>query len=180
MEPFEIIAQIIGIVAMLFNVLSYQGKKQSTVIIMQLFGAALFAVNFLMLGSIVGGVLNIIGVVRALVFCFKDKLKAESLPWFVGFIVVYFTVYVLNFTVFGKQPTALNLIVEILPVIGMIALNIGYRQKDASNVRKFGLVSSPSWLIYNIFAGSWGAILCESFTLASILIGIHRHDKKKI
>lgn len=177
MGSYEIAAQGIGIAAMLFNVLSYQGKKQSTVIIMQLFGAALFAVNFLMLGSIVGGVLNIIGVIRALVFYFKDKLKADRLPWFIGFITVYIAVYVLNFTVFGKEATALNLVVELLPVVGMIAINIGYRKKDAATVRKCGLISSPAWLVYNIFAGSLGAILCESFTLISIVIGIIRHDK---
>ena len=50
MTPTEIIAQAFGIVAMVFNILSYQGKKQSTVIAMQLFGSVLFTVNYLMLG----------------------------------------------------------------------------------------------------------------------------------
>ena len=42
MTPTEIIAQAFGIVAMVFNVLSYQGKKQSTVIAMQMCGSVLF------------------------------------------------------------------------------------------------------------------------------------------
>ena len=54
MEPIEIVAQIIGIAAMAFNIISYQGKKQSTVIALQLVGGALFAINFLMLGAVVG------------------------------------------------------------------------------------------------------------------------------
>ena len=44
MEIKEIIAQGIGILAMAFNILSYQGKKQQTVIALQLIGGALFAV----------------------------------------------------------------------------------------------------------------------------------------
>lgn len=179
MKPIEIVAQVIGIVAMAFNILSYQGKKQSTVIILQLIGATLFAVNFLMLGATVGGILNAIGVVRAIVFLYKEKLKADRMPWFVAFIASYITVYILNFTVFGKEPTAFNLAIEILPVIGMVALNIGYRLKDASGVRKCGLVSSPSWLIYNFAVGSWGAIICEILTLISIIVGMFRHDKSK-
>ena len=177
MDIYEIIAQAIGIIAMAFNILSYQGKKQSTVILLQLFGGTFFAINFLMLGATVGSILNIIGAFRAIVFLFKDKLKTDRLPWFVGFVALYIIVYILNFTVFGKPVAAKNLIVEMLPVIGMVALNIGFRMKNASDVRKLGLISSPAWLIYNVMVGSWGAILCEVFTLGSILIGMIRHDQ---
>ena len=178
MEPIEIIAQIFGIVAMIFNILSYQGKSQRTVIALQLLGASLFTVNYLLLGATVGGILNIIAAIRAVVFIFKDKLGADRLIWFIFFIASYVSVYVLNFTLFGKEPTAFNLIIEVLPVIGMLALNIGYRLKNSANIRKLGLISSPAWLIYNIVAGSWGAIICEVFTLVSILVGMLRHDKK--
>jgi hypothetical protein len=145
---------------------------------MQLCGGALFSVNFLLLGATVGGVLNIIATVRAVIFLFKEKLKADRLPWFFVFLSLYIAVYVLNFTLWGKEPTAFNLIIEMLPVIGMTALNIGFRLKNASDVRICGLISSPAWLIYNIAAGSWGGILCEIFTLISIFIGMLRHDKK--
>ena len=179
MKPIEIIAQCIGIVAMMFNILSYQGKKQKTVIALQLCGGALFAVNYLLLGAAVGGILNILATLRAIVFLFKKQLKADKLPWLFVFVASYIAVYVLNFTVFGKEVTFYNLAIEILPVIGMVALNIGFRLKNASDVRKCGLVSSPAWLIYNITVGSWGAIICEILTLGSIVIGIFRHDKKK-
>lgn len=177
MEPIKIAAQCIGIVAMVFNILSYQGKSQKTVIALQLFGAALFSVNFLMLGAVVGGVLNILGTVRAVLFLFKDKIKADRPPFLIAFITAYIAVYVLNFTLFGKEITAFNLIIEILPVIGMIALNVGFALKNASDIRKCGLISSPAWLIYNLAVGSVGAIICETLTLISILIGIFRHDK---
>lgn len=174
----NLIAQIIGIFAMVFNIVSYQGKKQSTVIALQLVGGLLFAVNFLMLGAYVGGLLNIIAVVRAVVFLFKDRLKSDNIPWFIFFISTYLAVYILNFTFFGKEPTDYNLLIELLPVIGMIALNIGFRLKKAADVRRLGLISSPAWLIYNIVAGSWGAIACESITLVSIFVGMFRHDRK--
>ncbi len=178
MKPIEIAAQCIGIVAMMFNILSYQGKSQKSVIILQLFGAALFSVNYLMLGAAVGGILNILGTIRAVVFLFKKQLKADRIPWLIAFLASYIAVYILNFTMFGKEITFYNLTVEILPVIGMVALNIGFRLKNAADVRKCGLISSPAWLIYNITVGSWGAIICEVLTLGSIFIGIFRHDKK--
>lgn len=179
MTPLKITAQIIGIFAMAFNIISYQGKKQGTVIALQLVGGTLFAINFLLLGAWVGGILNVIAVVRAILFLLKDKLKTEKLPWFILFLCSYITVYILSFTVFGVEPTPFNFVIESLPVIGMTALNVGFRLKNASDVRKCGLVSSPAWLIYNIVAGSWGAILCEAFTLVSIAVGMLRHDKKE-
>ena len=178
MLPQEWIAQLFGIAAMVLNILSYQGKKQRTVIAMQLFGGALFAANFLMLGATVGGILNILAVFRALLFLNKEKVKADSPIWLVVFISCFVAVYVLNFTLWGKEVTAFNLILEILPVIGMTALSVGFRMKNAAAIRKLGLISSPAWLIYNISVGSWGATICEILTLGSIFIGMFRHDKK--
>ena len=77
----------------------------------------------------------------------------------------------------GQGSHCFYLILEILPVIGMTALSVGFRMKSASAIRKLGLISSPAWLIYNISVGSWGATLCEAFTLLSIFIGMLRHDK---
>lgn len=179
METTEIIAQAIGIFAMAFNLLSYQQKTRKGAIIFQLFGTTLFTINFLMLGAMVGGLLNLVGAIRAIIFINKEKLRADHIAWQIGFIAVYFASYILTFTVFGKEATVFNLIIEFLPLIGMIATTISYRFSDAKSIRKFGLISSPAWLVYNIANMSVGAILCEVLSLGSIIIGIVRLDKKK-
>lgn len=179
MEITEIIAQAIGIFAMAFNLLSYQQKTRKGAIVFQLFGTTLFTINFLMLGAMVGGLLNLVGAIRAIIFINKEKLRADHIAWQIGFIAVYFASYILTFTAFGKEATAFNLIIEFLPLIGMIATTISYRFSDAKSIRKFGLISSPAWLVYNIANMSVGAILCEVLSLGSIIIGIVRLDKKK-
>ncbi|MBR3868895.1 MAG: YgjV family protein [Clostridia bacterium] len=179
MTTTEIIAQIIGIFAMIFNLLSYQQKTRNKAIIFQLFGTTLFTVNFLMLGAMVGGLLNLVGAIRAIIFINKEKLRADHIAWQIGFVIVYFASYILTFTLFGKEPTAFNFIIEFLPLIGMIATTISYRFTDAKAIRRFGLISSPAWLIYNIANLAVGAILCEVLSLCSIIIGIVRLDRKK-
>ena len=179
MEITEIIAQAIGIFAMAFNLLSYQQKTRKGAIVFQLFGTTLFTINFLMLGAMVGGLLNLVGAIRAIIFINKEKLRADHIAWQIGFIAVYFASYILTFTAFGKEATAFNLIIEFLPLIGMIATTISYRFSDAKAIRKFGLISSPAWLVYNIANMSVGAILCEVLSLGSIIIGIVRLDRKK-
>lgn len=179
METYEIIAQAIGIVAMSLNIISYQQKEQRKIIIMQLFGAALFAVNMFMIGAYVGGILNAVGAVRAVVYSDKKKFRTDRLIWVFGFGILYLTSYVLTFTVFGKEPTASNIIVEFLPLIGMFATGIGFYLTDAKSVRRMGLISSPSWLVYNIFNFAIGGIICEILAIFSIIIGMLRHDRKK-
>ena len=176
---FEFAAQLVGIAAMAFNILSYQQKSQKAVIGFQLFGSALFAANYFMLGATVGGILNLVGTVRAVVFLNRERFGAERPVWLAGFTAAYLLSYILTFTLFGKAPTAFNLIEEFLPVIGMTATTISFRLKDAGSIRRFGLISSPSWLIYNIVNFSIGAICCEVLSLGSILIGMWRFDVKK-
>lgn len=177
MELFDLTAQLIGIFAMMFNILSYQQKTRTRAIAFQLGGALLFAANFLMLGAIVGGILNAVAAIRAVVFLNRDKLQANRVSWLVGFIAVYIASYVLTFTVFDKEPSTLNLLIEILPVIGMTATTISFRLSDAKAIRRYGLISSPCWLIYNIANFSIGAILCEVLSLGSIIIGMLRLDR---
>lgn len=178
MKPMELIAQSIGILAMAFNILSYQQKQQKRVIAFQLVGGLLFSVNFFLLGAMVGAILNVVAAVRAVVFLQKEKLHSNHPAWLAGFTAVYFASYILTFTVFGKPATTGNLIIELLPVIGMIATTISFRFTDAKTIRKYGLISSPCWLVYNIANFSLGAICCEVLSLGSILIGIARLDRK--
>lgn len=178
MDLYTVAAQVVGLFAMAFNILSYQQKSRKGVITFQLAGSFLFCANFFMLGATVGGILNGIGAVRAIVFLNKDKLHADRLPWLLGFTAAYIVSYVLTFTVLGKEATAANLIIELLPVIGMIATTISFRYTDARTIRRYGLISSPSWLIYNIANFAIGAILCEVLSLCSIVIGMFRFDRK--
>lgn len=178
MTPFEIITQAVGIIAMVFNIWSYQQKQQKFIIAFQLFGSALFTAHFFMLGAYMGGLLNAVGIVRALVFLYKDKLKSDHILWLVGFILVYILSYILTFTVLEKPFNASNATVEILPVIGMTATTFAFRAKTPKTTRLLGFVSSPSWLIYNILSLSIGAICCEALSLISITVGLFRLDKQ--
>lgn len=179
MEPFEIIAQAIGIFAMLFVIFSYQFKSQKSIYFFQLCGSILFSVHFFMIGATIGGLLNILAFIRAALFVFKDRLKTDRVVWLIAFILSFIAMYILNFTLFGKEVTPINLMIELLPVIGMTAISVGFRLKDSADIRRCALVASPAWLIYNVLAGSLGASICEIFSLGSIIIGMLRHDKKK-
>lgn len=176
---YPIIAQAIGIIAMLFNIFSYQQKSAKRIIALQFFGASFFALNYLMLGAYIATMLNAVGVIRAILFLKKEKTKVDKIGWVAVFGVAYVAAYVLNFTVLGKEPTARNLLVEVLPVIAMFATHLAYRYDSPKTLRGFCLISSVSWLVFNIVNFAIGAILCEVFSLISIAIATVRQDKKE-
>ena len=178
MTKIEIAGQIISIAAMLCNILSYQQKRQSYLITLQLLGGFLFSISFFMLGATIGGILNIVATARAILFLFGNKLHTSHPAWFFGFTCVYIILYVLSFTVFGVEKTAISFVIELLPIIGMTASTLGFMIAKSKAVRRLGLISSPSWLIYNIYYASIGAIICEAISLCSIFIGMYRHDRK--
>ncbi len=177
----ELIAQILGLIAMTFNILSYQRKTDRGVIAMQLCGGALFAVHFFMLGpsALVGGILNTLAVIRAVVFMHRQRLRAEHPAWLWGFILLYALSYVATFSLFGTAWTVKNALLGLLPVVGMTATTLSFRLQNARAIRLFGLISSPSWLVYNASNRAVGAILCESISLVSIVIGLWRYDRPK-
>ena len=178
METFIIIAQAIGIFGMAMNVISYQAKKQRNIIFCQFFGSVLFAVNMFMLGKNMGGLLNIVGILRGLVYMNKDKVKHLNL-WTSLFFALYMASYFATFAFLGQEANTRNLLVELLPLIGMIATNIGFVMKDAKSVRYSAFVSSPSWLLYNFLGEpSIGGILCECFSIISATTALIRHDLK--
>ena len=178
MTPTEIAGQIVSLAAMACNLVSFQLKEQKRLITLQLFGTALFSLSYFLLGAVVGGLLNVVGVIRALVFLFPKKLNPRHPAWLFGFISVYLTFYVLSFTVLGVKPTSINLVIELLPIVAMTLSNVGYMLGSSRAVRRLGLIASPMWLAYNVYYLSAGAIICEVASLVSILVGIYRHDRK--
>ncbi len=175
----EFLTQAISIVALLFLVASYQQKNKSTLILCQLIGGGLFGIHYLLLGAYAGFLLNVISVLRGIVF-YKGNFSPRTGKIWVGiFTLLCIVAYALTFLAFGTDPTPVNLILELLPVIGMCALTVSFNMTHAGQIRALGTINSAGWLIYNIAHLSIGGVICESICVVSIIVGILRHDIKR-
>lgn len=180
----NIIAQVVGFFGMAMNFLSFVQKSKVRLILCQLVGTFFWTVHFLLLGInagslSIGFLINLINIVRNVVFAFGNKFRADNIAWTVGLIVAYAALYPLTFTVFGKEPTPINLIVELLPVIGVSVSTVSFRMLTAKGVRRLGLIASPMWLVYDAFSGSIGGVVSEVLNLTSIILGTLRYDIKR-
>ena len=177
---FQVIAQALGIVAMVIACSSFQAKKQKTILTMQTISTSIFTVHFLMLGALCGSLLNFVAMLRASVYSRVTKNKWAAHPvWIWVFSVLSVGVYAANFLLFDADFTLRNALVELLPTTAMVFTCFSMRFKEASKVRLGQLVSSPFWLTYNVFNHYVGGILTEVIASLSVIIGILRLDRKK-
>lgn len=172
------IAQGLGIVGMILVFLSFQQKKRVRILLLQTCSSFIFFIHFTLLGAYIGGILNLIASVRALIFSQRDKKWAAHPFWVWFFILLCAGVYAVT-TLTQDSLTLGHALLELLPVLGMAATTFSFRMKSAALVRRFSIISSPLWLVYNIASGSVGGTITESVSLISILIGILRLDRKK-
>ena len=175
----ETIAQALSFVGLAFIVASYQQKKKSSLVLCQLFGCGVFGIHYFMMGAYTGALLNVIGMIRSLAFYKENRSRKVGTIWTVVLIAMYVASYILNFTVFGAPATAGNLILELLPTIGMSVLTISFNMTGTGIIRALGTGHSASWLIYNIVHHSIGGTLTETMAMISIIVGILRYDIKK-
>ncbi|MBE7035314.1 MAG: YgjV family protein [Ruminococcaceae bacterium] len=163
------LAQILGIAAFCFSVLTYQQNTHKRIVAMQLLAGTCFTIHFYLLSAYTGALLNAIGVIRSLVYICKDKKWASSNLWIVFFSMV--STAACMYTWEGP--------LSLLPTLGMIFTSIAFGINNPKKTRLFSCGSSPLWLVYNLVNRSYGGVLTEGVAIVSILVGMLRFDRKQ-
>lgn len=159
-----VLAQAVGIVAMILSALSFQMNTKKKIIIMQILTSIVFATHYFMLGNaLAAAVVNLIAIVRNVVMYYKNSLPPGGKFWVVLFCVIMAQAAVLS----NPEP------ISLLMSIGMIFNTLAVASDKPENTRKIILISSPFVLVYNIFVLSIGGIineiLVDTFTVATLL-----------
>ena len=162
-------AQLLGILGFILSIISFQQNTQKKIVLFQFLANVSFCVHFYMIGAYTGSILNGIGIVRSFIYYHKDKKWAASDWWIVLFSLVFVITGILTW----------EGILSLLPTTGMILTSISFGIKNPKLVRRVAFPSSPLWLIYNLFKGSYGGVLTECFTMCSIFVAMLRFDRNK-
>ena len=169
MRPIEIVGQIISIIAVIITFLTYQ-MRSSRAIMATLSAATLVScVAYAMLGGATALWLNLVGIIRNILYCFhrKNKILYTSLPILLALIMTVMSVFLWEdyHSLFFVVGLALN------------TLAMGYF--NPQNLRKSLLLTSSLILIYNLFIPSIGGTINEFVAISSAVIGLIRYRKQK-
>ena len=163
------LGQILGLIAFVLSVLTFQQNTHKRIVLMQLLANTCFAIHFYLIGAYTGALLNAIGLARSAVYICKDQKWASSDWW-----IVFFSALCVAACVYTWQGP-----LSLLPVCAMILTSIAFGIDNPKRTRQFSFPSSPLWLIYNLVNHSWGGALTECFNITSIIIGMLRFDRKQ-
>jgi hypothetical protein len=137
--------------------------------IMQIIATSLFGLHYFMLGAYTGVAVDVVGVIRGVVFYNKDKKWAASKIW----IGVFIALFIISGIVTWQGPSSLLIITAV------ILNTFSFSFTKPKLVRATILLSSPLTLIYNILTCSIGGIINEACVEISSVVGLLRYDIKR-
>lgn len=165
-EIIYYIGQLLGFAAIIFGFVSYQMKTKTGVLIFQSATTLAFTLHYLLIGALSGMALNLIALVRNVVFWrFGDRKIPKSLS--IGFALVMGVVGILNWDGWFS----------IFILLGLVINSYCMSFENPQSIRKSILVTSPLVIVYNAFVLSVGGIVYESIAIISSIIGIVRNRK---
>ena len=167
MTPVEIIAQILGVFAIIIGFLSYQTKSSKGVLALQSLTTVTFTVHYLLLGAYSGMIMNAVGIIRNFFYYNSQKKFFSWKCWPIVFALVSGTLGILAWKAWF----------DVFVVSGLVINTVCMSFKNAQNIRKSILVTSPLVLIYDILARSYSGAVYETVAIVSSVVGIVRFHK---
>lgn len=167
----NLFAQIVGILAVISFLLSYQQKKRKNIIIWNATSRCLYIIQYFMLGAFEGAVLDILGTVSSVMAQKKEK----------RFIRQYSKVVVilLNLIILAAGMYLYENIFSLFPIIGVILHTSAFWINEEKIIRRVSFLGSPFWLVYNLASSAYGSAIGDILTMVSIGSAIYRYDIRR-
>lgn len=164
-----IIGQILGILATVITFISYQVNTKSRLLIIQTTATLSTCLSFLFLGASTGFALNIVCIIRNVLFFFqKDKSTVHTV-----------TAAALSVTMIILGIISWQGAESLLIMTALAANTIFMATGNPQLLRKSVIVTSGMILIYNAIVFSIGGMTNEGISIISSIIGIIRFRKEK-
>ena len=166
----DFFTQLLGFIGISAGLISFHMKKRTGILILQIICCTLFATQLLILSAYSGAIINIIGIIRGVIYSMKEKYKwanSSAVP----------LVMIVLFIVTGIISSSAEGLIALAPSGAMTIQSIAQFSKEERRIRLISLFASPLWIIYHIFVGSLAGWIGEIFMVISIILAIATHRK---
>lgn len=162
------LAQLFGFIATIFLIGSFQTQEKSKLLNCQIMAGLLYCLQYLCLGALSGGLMNMMTLIRNLVY----RRFGEEVPvWCVG-IIIFCIVVLMIFSYDGP--------ISILPSISIILFTIAISRNNLTIIRITDVISCVLFLIYNVKVLAITGLIATVFELVFVMSAIYRYDIKKV
>lgn len=172
MNLTDIIAQAFGIAGFVITVLSYQERNNKKFFIKQGLAGLMFFMNFSIIGAWTAAMFNLTNLGRGALLSKNDK-KLWRLVLIEALYTICFLIGLATIIGIPKQ-----IFVSALTYVGLFVMTVFMWKGNGKHIRYVQLsLTSPVWIIHNIYNFSLGGLLCEIFSMVSVIISFIRFGK---
>lgn len=160
--------QLIGLLGAVAGALALQCNKHSRTLLLKMTEEGLFGIQYLLLGGITGFALNMVGILRNLIFTYLGKKNDQKALKYARWILAV----VFAGIGFWRWEGAISILIIFAKVLSTCA----YGTTNMKKMRIMLSVTSICWICYNAYIGSIAGVLSDSLNLGSCFIGMIRYD----
>lgn len=171
----SIVPQIIGALAVITFLLSYQQKKRRAIIITNAVSRLLYIIQYILLGAFSGAALDVLGMLSSILAERKHTTFIQKHLKTI-FISVNFVIIAVGLFICFLSKNVL----DILPICGVLLHTTAFWINDERIIRRVSLAGSPFWFVYNFLSRAYGSAAGDILTMVSIIIAMikFRNSKK--
>ncbi len=171
-------SQIISYIATVIYVASFLFKTRKNILITQIIGCSLWGIHYYLIGQSPTAIVQIVAIISFIVYVFKDKSKfIASIYMPIIFSVLGVLVAMLPMITPLFEFNSVGWYFDIIPIIGSILTAFTFYFSSEKKIRLFSLITRVLFLTFNIRVGSIGGVICETFTLITIIIALIKYRK---
>lgn len=164
----DIIVNGVGVVALIFLVASYQMKDRTSIFNVYLGAAIAWIFYFLLQGNIASALMNVVGIVRTLIFKLRGKYKWVDSKW----TLVIFLVVMLGLTALSFRDWR-----DVFPLLATAFSTFAFFAIKEKSIRVINLGAYLAWILNGVTCGYWVALACDSITFISLIVALVRFAK---
>ncbi|MBR2614425.1 MAG: YgjV family protein [Clostridia bacterium] len=165
----DIIAYIVGAIAIMFLVLSFQMKNRKRILLVHALASITWICYYLLNGDLTSGLIAFTSVVRNGFFLLKERYAwAKSIVWLFVFIAINLTFGIISFSTYK----------DIFPILGGIGSTTAFFMTKEKDIRIFSFIAYVFWMCNSISKGYLMSFISDFLTLSSVIIALIRYRKK--
>lgn len=162
------LANVVGILAVVLFVLSYQIKERKPLIIMNASSRVLYVAQYLLLGAFEGALLDTVALLVSVLCHSRDRGLIKK--------HLFLVMVASNLLIIGVGLTTYKNTFSLLPILGVIFETMALWLKREKHIRLCSLAGAPPWLVYNLYSHAYGSSIGNVITLVSLFVAILRYD----
>ena len=165
--PAFIFAQIFGILGAISMLISNWQKTRNKMLSFLILDSICYFMQYILLGALSGAFTNIVGLIRTLIFKYKNKYKIlNNNITLILILLIYLLVGILSY----------DGLISMLPVVASIIYTSVLWQNNITIIRIGTFIMILACFIYNIAVKAYMGALVEGVLLISSILAIINLD----